>query len=278
MDLSLIQTSQNRKDELARFVVSLNAQEGIDLSKIQLIFIDQEDNQEVFSELSPDIDFTYIPYKHCSLSHARNIGLSYVKGKYVGFPDDDCWYEPETLYKVLKYLCEGKYQGVTGKGTDKDGVPTSVFPESASELSIEKRCAAISYTLFFKFCPYLNFDEIMGVGSPYNIGAGEETDYLLTLMEKYSYRVYYDPVISIHHPTSSIYDKQQLIKKSYSYARGAGYLMRKHKFSFGYKLRQFARPFFGIVIHALRGHLSDARKSFMILKGRIEGYNFKLPI
>ena len=33
----------------------------------------------------------------------------------------------------------------------------------------------------------------MGVGSQYNIGSGEETDYLLTLMEKHNYVVYYDP-------------------------------------------------------------------------------------
>lgn len=119
--ISLIQTSQNRKEELKRFVNSINKLKGINFSDIQLIFIDQEDNKEIFENLNSNILFTYIKYHHCSLSHARNIGLKYVKGDYVGFPDDDCWYEPDTLSRVLNYLESGKYQGITGKGTNEKG-------------------------------------------------------------------------------------------------------------------------------------------------------------
>ena len=92
MKLSLIQTSQDRKDELERFVKSLNEQVGIDFNEIQLIFVDQEDNKQIFNDLDKRIDFVYIKYHHSSLSHARNIGLKHVTGDYVGFPDDDCWY------------------------------------------------------------------------------------------------------------------------------------------------------------------------------------------
>lgn len=83
MILSLIQTSQNRRAELIRFVESLNKQQGIDLSSIQLIFVDQEDNKDVFDNLSKNIEFTYIKYHHCSLSNARNIALQHVKGQFV---------------------------------------------------------------------------------------------------------------------------------------------------------------------------------------------------
>lgn len=276
MILSLIQTSQNRRAELIRFVESLNKQQGIDLSSIQLIFVDQEDNKDVFDNLSKNIEFTYIKYHHCSLSNARNIALQHVKGQFVGFPDDDCWYEPDTLQKALFYLQDGKYQGVTGKGTNEKGQLTSIFPEKADELTVEKRCAAISYTLFFKYCPELKFDEVMGVGSEYNIGAGEETDYLLTLMEKYAYRVYYDPSISIHHPTGAIYNNEKILKRAYSYARGAGYLTRKHNFSFIYKAKLFFRPLIGIFVNFIKMDMIRCRKSYLNLKGRIEGYFFKL--
>lgn len=273
--LSLVQTSQNRYDELVRFVKSLNAQQNIAFDEIQLIFIDQGENNDVFEELNPSILFCYVKYHQCSLSHARNIGLQYVKGEYVAFPDDDCWYEPDTLHKALAYLKAGKYQGVTGKGTDAKGNLTSIFPENAAELTTTNRCAAISYTLFFKFDKTMRFDEDMGVGSPYNIGAGEETDYLLALMEQKQYRVYYDPTISIHHPTNNIPDKQAILRKTYSYARGAGYLMQKHRFPFASKFRQFVRPFGGIFVHLLKMDMFGAEKSFLILKGRIEGYNWK---
>lgn len=273
--LSLIQTSQNRRKELLRFIDSLNNQENIDFSNIQLIFLDQDSNKELFDCLNSKVDFTYIQIPPSSLSHARNIGLKYVKGEYIAFPDDDCWYEKNTICQVVKLLESGKYQGITGKGTDEKGELTSIFPQKASLLTRQKRCAAISYTLFLKYDASILFDENMGVGSPYGIGAGEETDYLLSLMEKRNYRIYYDPSIIIHHPTSDIYDKDSILKRSYSYARGAGYLMQKHSFPISYKIKQFIRPLGGIIIHFLKFDFFACHKSYLILKGRLEGYNWR---
>ena len=277
MMLSLVQTSQNRRQELIRFINSLNNQISIDLSQIQLIFIDQGDNLDLFGKLNPQIKFDYIKYHLCSLSHARNIGLCHVTGEFIGFPDDDCWYESDTLCRVLEYLKDGTYQGITGMGTDENGKLTSVFPNQAAQLTITNRCAAISYTVFFKFDKNIKFDEDMGVGSPFNIGAGEETDYLLSLMEQRMYKVFYDPAISIHHPTNDIYDKSSVLRKSYSYARGAGYLIKKHRFPLLYILKQYVRPFGGIIVNFFKMDMFSCKKSFLILKGRIEGYNWKRP-
>lgn len=273
--LSLVQTSQNRRKELKRFLASLNSQKGIDFKDIQLIFIDQGDNKDIFEDINPSIDFMYIKSSPCSLSKARNIGLRYVKGEYVGFPDDDCWYEKDTLYRVMDYLSKGKYQGITGKGTNENGELTSKFLATASVLTQTHSCAAISYTLFFVFKKDLFFDENMGVGSPYNIGSGEETDYLLNLMEKYHFDVYYDPSIVIHHPTNSIYDWQTIKRKTYSYARGGGYLMQKHSFPTSYMLLQFLRPCLGLIVNLFRFDVKASIRSYLNLKGRIEGYFWK---
>lgn len=275
--LSLVQTSQNRQMELERFVKNLNNQVNIDFSNIQLIFIDQGENRNVFDKLNSQIEFQYIKSNRCSLSHARNIGLEYVKGIYVGFPDDDCWYEPETLKKVLAILEKGEYQGVTGKGTNENGELTSVFPSKASELTKTKRCAAISYTIFLKFNNAICFDENIGVGSPYNLGSGEETDYLLTLMEKYNYRIIYNPDLCIHHPTTrQVLDEKNANMKTYSYARGAGYLMKKHNFPLSYKLRMFGRPLAGLFVNLIMFRKYEFNKSWYNFKGRIEGYMFNL--
>lgn len=275
--LSLIQTSQNRRMELERFVNSLNRQEGIDFSTIQLIFVDQGENKDVFDKLNSQIEFQYIKSECCSLSHARNIGLQYVKGIYVGYPDDDCWYEPDTLKKALAILEGGKFQGVTGKGTNEEGKLTSSFPSESREVTRTKRCAAISYTLFFKYQNGVLFDENMGVGSPYNIGSGEETDYLLTLMEDYDYKVYYDSQLSIHHPTTTdVLDEQKALQKAYSYARGAGFLMQKHKFPLSYFIRMIGRPFVGIFINFIAFKKYEGCKSWYNLRGRIEGVMIKI--
>lgn len=275
MDLSLIQTSQNRKDELARFVVSLNAQEGIDLSKIQLIFIDQEDNQEVFSELSPDIDFTYIPYKHCSLSHARNIGLPYVKGKYVGFPDDDCWYEPETLMNVLLNFSKG-FSGVIARSTDENGVTTNKSSKKSQFISKYDHCGAISYTIFLKYITKFFFDENIGVGSSYKLSSGEETDFLIRFIEKSGLNIWYDRNIIIHHPRSKSGNFKNIEIKQYEYARGWGYLMRKHHYPLYIICKSFVRPIGGILFSFIKNDHKGLLHSYYILKGRLEGFFYKL--
>ena len=256
--LSLVQTSQDRGLELKRFVDSFNRQTNINFEEIQLIFYDQGDNREIFDSLNQQVKFDYIKGNRCSLSKARNLCLPYVKGS-----------------KALEYLLKNKYQGVTGKGTNENGELTSKFPIRAAVLTKGKLCAAISYTMFFLYNASVKFDENIGVGSPFGIGSGEETDYLLNLMEKYNYKVYYDPNITIHHPTNSIYEWQQIKKRTYLYARGGGYLMQKHSFPFSYVFLQFFRPLCGLILNSLKLNFRASKRSYLNLKGRIEGICWK---
>lgn len=43
------------------------------------------------------------------LSAARNLGLQYAKGAYIGFIDSDDWIEPEMYEVLLRRLCETEY-------------------------------------------------------------------------------------------------------------------------------------------------------------------------
>ena len=273
--LSLIQTSQNRKTELERFVKSLNNQIGIDLNQIQLIFIDQEDNQHVFDDLDKRIEFVYIKYHHCSLSHARNIGLKYVRGDYVGFPDDDCWYEPDTLSKVFKSFAAIGIDGVVAKGMNENGCLTNIFPSERKMLTKNDRCGAISYTIFVRFDKAVTFDEMLGVGSQYGLGAGEETDYILRLMEESGFTLEYNPDIIVHHPSFAPVINKKTLDKIKSYSRGNGYLLRKHKFPATYVLKQFIRPMLGSMCYLLKGNTLRSRHSLNILIGRMQGYFYK---
>lgn len=269
--LSLIMTSQNRRMELIRYPESLNNQVNVNFDTLQLIFVDQGENSFLLEKFDKRIHVQYLTSERCSLSKARNYALSFAKGKYICFPDDDCWYEPDTLSKALNILDTGSYQGISGVGKDENGTLTSSFPKKRQEITPTNMCAAISYTMFFKFVSTLRFDENMGVGSPYNIGSGEESDYMLNLLKHENFRVLYDPNIVVHHPTSIIYEKKILLKKTYSYARGLGYLMQKHKMPFSYKSRQLLRPILGMTINALCMNWYKVRKSYCNFKGRFEG-------
>ena len=275
MKLSLIQTSQDRKDELERFVKSLNEQVGIDFNEIQLIFVDQEDNKQIFNDLDKRIDFVYIKYHHSSLSHARNIGLKHVTGDYVGFPDDDCWYESDTLSKVFKSLAMTGIDGVVAKGMNENGRLTNIFPSEKKMLTKYDRCGAISYTIFVRFDKTVLFDEMLGVGSQKGLGAGEETDYILRLMEGRGFALEYDPSIIVHHPSFAPVINKKTLDKIKSYSRGNGYLLRKHKFPATYVLKQFIRPMMGSIYYLLKGNPRRSQHSLNILVGRIQGYFYK---
>ena len=275
--LSLIQTSQNRINQVSRFVNSLNEQININFEEIQYIFVDQGDHLSAFTKLNEKIKFEYIKSDKCSLSHARNIALKLVKGTYVAFPDDDCWYQADTISKVYSILDCGIYDGVTCIGYNEKMMPTSTFPPASSKIKRFNLCAAISYTLFLRYEKTLSFDENMGVGSPHNIGSGEESDYLLTLLEYYNHNVFYDASIIVHHPAEIDAPKDVVaLQKAYKYARGDGYLMIKHNMPLHHILKFLIRPFIGILWFTITIRPFEAKRSYYRLKGRIEGLTFKL--
>ena len=272
--LTLIQTSRDRRNELKRFVESLNIQTDIALSTIQLVFVDQGDNKDIFDSLNSAISFDYIKYKECSLSCARNIALSHVKGKYVGFPDDDCWYEPKTLSHVYNNI--ENTDGIVGLGLDEHGKETNRFSRKSKRITKYNHCGAISYTIFLKYDNNLRFDENLGVGSPKTFSSGEETDYLLSYMEKHSsFLIIFNREVIIHHPSNKVDYFQNEIRKMYYYSRGDGYLLKKHKFPVLYIFKKFIYPIGGVIVYSVQMNTKKVKRSYLILKGRLEGFLYK---
>ena len=90
-----------------------------------------------------------------------------------------------------------------------------------------------------------------------------------------------EPFIHLHvHTQYSLLDGQAsidaLIDKAYKYARGNGYLMKKHNYPFYLVLRALIRPLGGIIINLFKGNFLLSRRSFCLLKGRIEGLMYRL--
>ena len=274
MIISLVQTSQNRRKELKRFVDSLNAQKNVSYNQIQLIFVDQENNRDVFDSLNKDIEFTYIQSNHCSLSHARNLAIPFVKGKYIAFPDDDCWYEPDTLIKVLETLKTYK-DGVAIVARDSNGTLINNFGSSPAYLTKYNQHGVLSISIFVRYFSDMRFDENLGMGSKLGLGSGEETDYLLRLIKEKDLKIRFLPDITIRHPSGNKEITKEDLEKVLLYGRGYGYVMRKNHFNPLYVAYKMMRPLWGYCFNIISGNELRRQRSLARFKGIKEGYFFK---
>lgn len=225
--ISLIMTSQDRKDDLDKFFLSLINQRIN--GTIELIFINQGTYNPAQNFTIPSfLTLRQIDIGHrIPLSKARNIGLQYVTGSIVAFPDDDCWYEPELLKKVTDFFCENP--GVNCLCTNVFD-PVSLKTYGNRPLG---RTSRVSYINLFKlptsagiFChaEALNligqcFDESLGAGTV--IGSGEEIDLIARLLQA-GMRIEYSGHIQVYHPVVEYVEADCL--KYYHYGLGFGYL------------------------------------------------------
>lgn len=273
MILTILVTSQNRPQKLRYFLESINKQTYV-LNRLQIVFVDQGKNEDSFALLSSSIDRKYIKYHPCGLSEARNQGLLFVKGDYITFGDDDSWYDDNTLSLVFPCL-ENDIDGIGTCIKNENDIPYNSYPNSKKSLTYLNHFGASSASIFLKYDNAIKFDENIGVGSKFNLLSGEETDYIWKYMELHpNFKIDFHPEITVRHPVMESQNFDNYLQKCYFYARGFGYILRKHPVSFIYKLKSFLRPFCGMILYALTNRFKS-EKSFYILKGRLEGYIFK---
>jgi glycosyltransferase involved in cell wall biosynthesis len=279
--VSLIFTSNNRKPDLIRFVESINKQKNFDLRLLELIFIDQGVNNEVFEILDSQITLKYLNSNLVPLSLARNIGLSEVTGDLVGFPDDDCYYDENFLSRLSRsfeqktdVLCVHVYDPVTN--TDLGGRPRNIRTviDYSNILKLP-----ISVGIFIRGeilrLEKLTFDEKFGAGNPW--GAGEESDLLLKIMKLNKYSFLYDGYMSVYHPVIDYQEKD--IEKVGFYAKGMGALLAKHRHSsiklYKYFLEMIVRGLAGCIINIGNFRFNVyRRRTIGLLKGYREGKAF----
>lgn len=210
------------------------------------------------------------------LSLARNLGLEGARGDVIGFPDDDCWYEPDTVAQVLgQFEKDAALEGLVGHWAEQAAAKAE-GPRGAHLLCWEdwsqfRGGDASSITLFFRR-PVLErvsgFDERLGVGRWY--GAGEETDLVLRLLRAGS-TLRHEPSVVVHHPFQQT-DQRPLALQSASHrsrSRGTGALYMKHQLGMWVIIRGLTAP----VARALFAKLPAQQLilACATVRGRIEG-------
>ncbi|CAB3389563.1 glycosyltransferase family 2 protein [Kyrpidia spormannii] len=269
--VSLVLATVNRIDELKRFLSHLSNQNYSDL---ELIVVDQNRDDRLVPLVKEYEQFFHIVHIRSAkgLSRARNVGLKYVTGEIIAFPDDDCWYPDGLLAKIAAYfIANPDYHGLLVASVDPKGRRTMVKGE-AKPVAIDRRnvlWTAVSYTMFFRRDAVKSaggFDEGLGVGADTPWGAGEETDYVLRMLKKGN-RLWYTPDLAVVHPQSEI-----TLQRAYSYGLGGGRVIARHYpsvFFWGYIV---PRAFLGVLYALARGKRKEFRMRWVGLRARIVGW------
>lgn len=277
MKFSLILATIERTQELAFFFDSMVQQS---YKNFEIIIVDQnQDNRlnTILNQYSLLMSLKHIKIPPNGLSNARNIGMKNISGDIISFPDDDCWYFPNTLDKVVGILRkDSSIWGVSTKCVDENG-NTSVarfLPNSTIVSKNNVFNTIISISFFIRIDKNIAFDENLGVGAKSILGAGEETDYILKHINQ-NRQILYKPEIKVGHPNPLFKIDNTFIIKSYKYGLSFGYILKKHSFPLHIVLKFIIRPFFALILYSFMFKFNRSKLYWVILKSRIKGYFYK---
>lgn len=269
--VTLIVATVERTVELDRLFASLAAQTFRDFD---IIVVDQN----VDNRLLPYLDrarnsglvVRHIRNHPANLSAARNVGIAAATGRWVGFPDDDCWYENDLLERLRpRFESDMPLSGAAVQWAE-EGVP----PEAGRKLTWERSkmfrdIPTASFQLFFHrglFAHIGDFDCRLGVGLFF--GAGEETDLILRALRAGALLTY-EPAAKVHHPIKIPAPTPQARLAMRHRQRGAGALWVKHRLPAWVIIRGLASP---LVRPLLKGSLgADLALGYATFMGRLDG-------
>ncbi len=272
-EISLILATVGRTTELNRLFDSLIAQSFRDF---EVIVVDQNQDERLYPILqrarSLGIILKHLRHFPPNLALARNAGMTASSGNWLGFPDDDCWYEPLTLERIMRRTKRHDQPGgVICRWSEQDAEqPPGLLSWDRS--SRFRDIPVSSITLFFRhdLCQRIGgFDGRLGVGQWF--GAAEETDIVLRALRAGALLVH-EPSALVHHKTEpAIKSRSGTARRAARHrARGTGALYAKHSLPVWVILRGLLAP---ILRPVLKGRLGvELAHGLAVAQGRMDGF------
>lgn len=275
MKISLILATIGRSEDVGHLIRSLAAQSE---RRFELIVVDQNSDDRLIRFLDEGRDLgtelLHLRLDRPSLSGARNLGLAHATGEIVAFPDDDCWYEPDTIKSVLAAFTEdASRDGIIGHWVEQAAAQNrQPHPERLSSQAWRnfRGGNASSITLFIKrelLSRLGGFDERFGVGRWY--GAAEETDFMLRALSTGA-NLASCPDVRVHHrfsttPSTKLFEDCRNARKR---ARGTGGLYAKHRLDTWVVVRGLLAP---VIVPLVKIDFRAAIRGIFVTLGRTEG-------
>ncbi len=230
---SLVVATKDRTAELARFINSLHAQRDADY---ELIIVDQNGDDRLIPILERSGIRDKIIYLKCSpgVSFARNMGMDHARGEILAFPDDDCWYPPELMKRVVGWFdANQSYEilSVTSRDANGECSCNGWFQASCdlNSLNIFRTSGGSCYFIqSSRISQTVRYDEGIGPGSDTPYLCGEDTDFLLTAM-RMGARGRFEAKWNIGHPRKDVRGAGVSMERVYGFGQGMGFVQQKHR-------------------------------------------------
>lgn len=272
-DISLILATVGRTDELGRLFESLAAQT---YANFEVVVVDQNDDARLVPHLERarylGITLRHIRHTPPNLAAARNAGIEAARGKWIGFPDDDCWYDARLLERLAtRFEHADQPAGIVVRWVEQDEQPLSAGVLSWERSRAFRDIPVSSITLFCtrELCRQIDgFDSRLGVGQWF--GAGEETDFMLRALRSGAF-VTYEPLGKVHHavnPENPTATPQARLAVRHR-ARGTGALYVKHRLPLWVIVRGLMAPLLRPLLKGAFG--AELALGYNTMLGRLDG-------
>ena len=286
--ISLILATVGRTTELDRLFNSLAAQTMLDF---EVVVVDQNSDARLLPHLerasSLGIVVKHLPHRPPNLAAARNAGIAAASGEWLGFPDDDCWYDSRLLERIRASGRRGRVghgaplDGAAADGGSPDGVIARWVEQPASPVMapalswarsrVFRDIPVSSITLFVRrslFERMGGFDSRFGIGQWY--GAAEETDLVLRALRNGA-ALAYDPGAEVHHAFGHLPARADAPTRlaERRRARGTGALYAKHGLPLWVVARGLVSPMLRPLLRGAFG--AELALGWAIARGRLDG-------
>lgn len=278
-----------RKEEVKSFFQCLENQS---YRNFELIIVDQNDNNlldYMIDENKVKFEIKHIKIAQKGLSLARNVGIREACGDIISFPDDDCLYPHDLLWKICEFLQDRPHVDAisTAWYDSLNGKPIRNYGDQEETIDKVKVWTKVSsITLFLKrsvLSKIGNFDENLGIG-PSSVWKGAEDKDLPLRLIKNNFSLIFSPSLHVFHPSPdytaelipSGKKRKKYFNKVYSYSAAAGYVMRKHQYPFHLKAGAITVIVIKLIIALIKFDFFMVKVRFFSLTGRVDGLFNKL--
>jgi len=275
--VSLVVGTRGRTWQLERLLHSLSSQS---LRSFAVTIVDQNPDRRLHDMLAAAWPFA-IDHLHRpdirGLSPARNIGWRAATGSVFLFPDDDSWYPDSFLERGMALLNDTGADLLTGRSADETGRSINGrFAERPAMITRMSVWHMQQEWVTFVRRPLMErlggYDELVGTGGPTPWQASEGPDLILRAIAAGALCRYDPSLVGHHEELSTVPDDEAGLTKAIGYARGKGYVLRKHHRSPAILGWWLMRPLYPFAHAVLARNRRKARYHLLQITGRWRGW------